>query len=154
MPSELSQQVYIISKPFPDKEYLLIESRGPYKWSADWASDREQDVSGLAVMHVDEKAPLQSERGYPGHTNWPAEHYRVSLLQKDGNYDIEKMVNIGDAGDLYRKDDVLGPGPSTWPNTDSYQGGQQVQTGLTVEILTDYDDIMEFQVSGYKPWQE
>lgn len=31
-PAELSSQIYIIRKGFPEGEYLLIENRQPYQW--------------------------------------------------------------------------------------------------------------------------
>jgi hypothetical protein len=29
------------------------------------------------------------------------EHYRVSVIQADGFYDIEMMANMGDSGDFF-----------------------------------------------------
>jgi hypothetical protein len=93
------------------------------------------------------KAPGQTQRGFPGHAGWPNQHYRVSVLQADGKYDLEKGVNVGDAGDFWVKDMVLGPGPDVWPNTDSYQAGQH-PTGLSITVLTDPGFIMIFKVEG------
>lgn len=90
---------------------------------------------------------MQSRRGYPGHPRWPKHHYRVAVLQADGNYDIEKGVNLGDETDLWVKDMVLGPGPNVWPNTDSYQGNQY-QTGLKITVMSDPGFIMTFKVEG------
>ena len=42
----------------------------------------------------------------------------------------------------------LGPGPDTWPNTDSYQGGAQTATGITITVTSATSYIMQFQVSG------
>jgi hypothetical protein len=74
-----------------------------------------------------------------------------AVLQKDGNYDIEKNVNNGDEGDFWVLNDELGPGPNTWPNTDAYQG-TQTQTGLKIKITTAPSLVTQFQVSGYKKW--
>lgn len=148
--------------------YLLIECRYPYRWSEDWSGQ------GIVIYHVDENAPLMTERGYPGKSGWPAKHYRIAgacvivhssesryrmsltlfaeiVEQKDGKYDIEKNVNLGDATDFWLLNDELGPGPSTWPNTDSIQG-TQTQTGLTIKVTSGPSLIMQFQVSGLKKW--
>jgi hypothetical protein len=90
---------------------------------------------------------MQTQRGYPGHPNWPTQHYRVAVLQADGRYDIEKGENQGDADDLWTKDMVLGPGPNVWPNTDSYQG-QQYQTNLKITVMSDPGFIMIMKVEG------
>lgn len=34
-------------------------------------------------------------------------HYGLSVVQKDGNFDLEKGVNRGDAGDFFQTGDVL-----------------------------------------------
>ena len=47
------------------------------------------------IYHIDEKANNQGSRGYPGKAGWPSDHYMVSVLQADGNYDIEKGNNLG-----------------------------------------------------------
>jgi hypothetical protein len=141
-PSEISGHIYKIDANFPDGEYLLIENRQPIKWDSNFPSQ-----CGILIYHIDESAAQQTTRGYPGKKGWPAEHYMVSIVQADGNYDIEKGVNPGDESDFWRKGDVLGPG-GDFPNTDSIQLGQRRQTGLTIEILTDPGFIMSFRVSG------
>jgi hypothetical protein len=102
--SELSSLVYKISYGFPSGEYLLIENRFALKWDQDWPAT----AKGIVIWHIDENAPNQSNRGYPGHPDWPTSHYRFSILQADGNYDIEKGTNLGDAGDFWKKGMVLG----------------------------------------------
>ena len=140
MPSELSSQVYIIKQNYPNMEYLLIENRYGLMW------DGQMTGKGLIIYHVDDNAPLQSERGYPGHANWPAYHYRVAVLQADGRYDIEHGTNLGDSTDFWGQGSVLGPGPNTWPNTDSYQNGQ-VKTGITIRVTTAASFVTQIQVT-------
>jgi hypothetical protein len=81
---------------------LIIEMRYGLKWDDDFTGH------GIVIYHVDNLAGdsnlIQNTRGYPGHPNWPAEHYRVAVQQADGNYDIEKMVNRGDATDFWTVD--------------------------------------------------
>jgi immune inhibitor A len=139
-PSELSSQIYIIQANYPQGEYLLLENRYGLLW------DQKFSGKGIVIYHIDEAAPLQQHRGYPGHPDWPAWHYRVAVQQADGLYQIEKGVNLGDAGDFYVQGSVLGPDPNTWPNTDSYQNGQ-VATGITISITTAASYIMQIHVT-------
>ena len=71
----------------------------------------------------------------------------VSVLQADGNYDIERGNNIGDDGDFWRSGNVLGPGPDVWPKTDSIQGNQ-FQTNIRITIQSKPGFIMTFRVDG------
>ena len=74
------------------------------------------------------------------------EHYQVSVLQADGNYDIEQN-NPGDEGDFWLNGMTLGPG-GDWPNTDGFSFGNRQQTGITINIVSDSSFIMLFQVTG------
>eukprot|EP00586_Coscinodiscus_wailesii_P013643 CAMPEP_0172519920 /NCGR_PEP_ID=MMETSP1066-20121228/291701_1 /TAXON_ID=671091 /ORGANISM="Coscinodiscus wailesii, Strain CCMP2513" /LENGTH=463 /DNA_ID=CAMNT_0013302593 /DNA_START=691 /DNA_END=2079 /DNA_ORIENTATION=- len=84
---------YKISKGFPNGEYLLIENRAKIGF------DVNIKQPGLAIWHVDENAESKSNinevEGYPGQSGWPrnGKHYRIALLQADGNYDLEKGNN-------------------------------------------------------------
>jgi hypothetical protein len=78
-------------------------------------------------------------------------------LQKDQRYDLEQNVNLGDEGDLWVPDDILGPGTVTdedgetitvYPNTDAYQNGTIVPTGISIKIVSRSDTKMYFQVEG------
>ena len=139
--AEVSSMAYKLSANFPANEYLLIENRQPVKWDGTWQS------GGIVIYHVDEMAPLQLNRGYPGSPGWPQYHYRVAILQADGRYDIEKGVNLGDVDDLYTKGMSLGSNTTTWPNTASYQG-DLTETGITITVLSDPGFIMLFRVDG------
>jgi hypothetical protein len=60
-------------------------------------------------------------------------------------------TNLGDAGDLYREGDQLLPsidvmtGP--FPNTDSYQGGRLLRTGICITDISLSGPTMRFCVS-------
>jgi hypothetical protein len=60
-------------------------------------------------------------------------------------------VNLGNEGDFWVMGDELGPGPSTWPNTDSIQG-LQTRTGLRIKVTSIPGLVMQFEVSGYQTW--
>lgn len=140
-PAEISAHIYKITHNFPSGEYLLIENRQPIKWDQNWGG------SGIVIYHVDETRVKQTTRGYPGKAGWPADHYMVSVIQADGLYDLEKGNNVGDAGDFWVKDMVLGPGPA-FPNTDSIQSGTQTPTGVKITIRSNSGFIMTFRVEG------
>jgi len=77
---------------------------------------------------------------------------RVAILQADGDYDLEKNVNRGDTGDYWTQGQELLPsidvnsGP--FPNTDSYKGGNVVQTGARITDISASGPVMTFRVSG------
>lgn len=106
--------------------------------------------SGILIYHCDETVDDMSSRGYPGHPNWPYDHYMVALLQADGNYDLEQGNNLGDEGDYWGKGMTLGPNDDgdTFPNTDSYQDGVVTKTGVKITVLSDKGLIMLIQVDG------
>jgi len=69
------------------------------------------------------------------------------VLQADGKYDIEQGKNLGDKGDFWVNNMTLGPTDS-WPNTDAYQGGNRLKTGIKITIMSDPGFIMLFKVEG------
>jgi len=104
---------------YPPGEYLLIENRQP------WGFESTMPQGGLCVWHIDEGKGDNTDEGFPGQPGWPGNnrHYKVALLQPDGNYDLERNVNSGDGGDVYNPGGVTEISAFTVPNTDSYQGG-------------------------------
>jgi hypothetical protein len=93
---------------------------------------------GLVIWHIDNKKGNNQDEGFPSQVGWPENnnHYQVAVIQADGNYDLEEGSNRGDAGDVFHQDGVstLGPGPD-YPNTDGYQDGTVVVTGVTVDNI-------------------
>ncbi len=88
-------------------EYFLLENRQPVGY------DTALPGSGLLLWHIDENQPGNTDEN----------HYKVGLLQADGNRDMELNHNRGDAGDPFPgsagKNAVT---QSTTPNTKSYAG--------------------------------
>jgi immune inhibitor A len=66
-------------------EYFLIENRQRTGYDSKLPGD------GLLVWHIDENQPDNTDEN----------HYKVGLLQADGNRDLELNHNRGDAGDPY-----------------------------------------------------
>ena len=133
---------YKITKGFPLNEYLLIENR--------YATGYDQMIpgeGGLAVWHIDENAGYNVE-GYPEQQNFPenGKHYKVSLLQADGLYSLERKVNKGDLGDLYREGDEIAS-KGVFPSTQSYQNGKILDTNIKIYNITAPSAEMSFAIS-------
>lgn len=80
-------------------------------------------------------------------------HYKVALLEADGKYNLAKGENQGDSGDLWSSNSVLseltaGTGGTLYPNTDTYQFGDIVQTGIRIYGFSDSGNGMTFSVEG------
>jgi len=142
-------QIYKISYGMPANEYLLIENRQSIGF------DNIPGGGGIVIYHIDDNTGYDTE-GYPGQSGWPANgnHYRVAILQADGNYNLEKGNNRGDSGDLWNQGDKLLPstgdvntGP--FPNTDSYQGGIVTRTGISITDISASGTTMSFRATGF-----
>lgn len=116
-------------------EYFLVENRQRTGYDAELPGD------GLLVWHIDE-----NQLG-----NTDENHYKVGLVQADGNRDLELNRNRGDAGDPY-------PGSSentsatddTTPSTKSFAG---LDTDVSITRISASAPTMTAQVSvgGKKP---
>ena len=141
--AEFSPEAYRIDLGYPSGEYLLIENRQPTGF------DGSMPQGGLAIWHIDESAGFNTE-GYPTSSGWTGSHYRVALLQADGNYNLEKGNNRGDAGDTWHGAGVSELVPSQdpqagpFPNTDAYQGNVFVQTGNRIFNISNSGATMSF----------
>jgi len=97
-------------------EYFLVCNRQKQGF------DSALPGSGLMILHVDEAKSNNEQEYIPGETN-PFLHYKVAVVQADGNYDLERLSsnNLGDPGDLYTSgtiefDDL------TFPSSRGYSG--------------------------------
>jgi len=138
--AETSSGVYKITANFPANEYLLIENRQPV------GLDTNIPSGGLAIWHIDENVGGNTNEGFPGQSGWPANglHYKVALLQADGYYELEKNINNGNAGDLYRAGGIDAISLSTLPSTDTYQSGTVRPTGIRISQVGASGGIMSF----------
>eukprot|EP00590_Aulacoseira_subarctica_P006728 CAMPEP_0172413874 /NCGR_PEP_ID=MMETSP1064-20121228/436_1 /TAXON_ID=202472 /ORGANISM="Aulacoseira subarctica , Strain CCAP 1002/5" /LENGTH=926 /DNA_ID=CAMNT_0013150261 /DNA_START=29 /DNA_END=2806 /DNA_ORIENTATION=- len=140
--------LFLINTNFETGEYLLIENRQKCQFDAKIAGP------GLAIFHIDDSASYTAE-GYPGQTGWPTngQHYRVSLLQADGNYNLEKGNNRGDSTDLFFGGGVsaiTSAGTSAglaYPNTKGYKGGVIKDTGVSITSISPSSSTMTFNVN-------
>jgi M6 family metalloprotease-like protein len=146
---ETDAAVFRIGLNYPVGEYLLIENRQPT------GIENVIPQGGLAVWHIDDTKGdfalnnVNNDEGYPGQSGWPENlrHYRVALLQADGNYDLERANNRGDAGDLYHAAGVSEITSETVPNTDSYQGPVVYAVDNDIIQISASGQVMTFMVA-------
>jgi len=157
--STSSNVIYKITHGYPDGEYLLLENRQPIGYDSKIIGS-----GGIAIYHIDDNVKNgQSTRGYPGidsNNSWPqnGKHYQVSLLSPDGNYDLERGINQGDETDLWSRTTSssssnvlmteLKGGSDQYPNTDTYQEGIVIETGIRIYGFSVSDTVMTFRIDG------
>lgn len=151
--SSISNKVYMISNGYPMDEYLLIENREATGY------DKGLRQPGLAVYHIDPSA--NGKAGHPDDGIYPSNHYKVALSQADGRFDLERMEDFRDMGDLFHHDRFGGFGPDGpigpdgsvlserggHPNTNSYRGGKLAETGITISDISKASSEMLFTVA-------
>lgn len=143
--AETNAEIYRINAGFTSGEYLLIENR------QNAGFDCSIPQGGIAIWHIDDTTGFNTE-GYPGQSGWPGNgnHYRVALLQADGNYNLEKGNNRGDSNDVHHAGGIaaISPGPGNHPNTDTYKNGTITQTGITISDISASGASMTFCYNG------
>ncbi|GMT46693.1 MAG: hypothetical protein IEMM0007_0259 [bacterium] len=104
--------------PATGGEYLLVENRQRIPGTF----DERLPAAGLAIWHIDESRTDNKNECYPP-SDCSVTHYRVSLEQADGLWNLEKNDNRGDSGDLYpgSADNTSFTGSST-PDSNLYNG--------------------------------
>jgi immune inhibitor A len=96
-------------------EYFLVENRQRTGY------DRLLPGGGLLVWHIDEGQQDNSNEN----------HYMVGLVQADGQRDLERGRNRGDAGDAYPGTSAnTAISPTSTPSSDSY-AGQDTAVSIT-----------------------
>jgi M6 family metalloprotease-like protein len=143
--AETFNQSAKITRGFPAGEYLIIENRQPV------GLDANMPAGGLAIFHVDETLPGNTREGFPGQPGWPGNgnHYKISMLQADGLYELERNITNGNAGDLYRGFASSRLSPGTIPNTDAYQSGVLCSSGNVISQISTSAVTMSFTYSWY-----
>jgi hypothetical protein len=113
-------------------EWYLIENRRQ--------SGRDANVPdhGLALWHIDTTGNNSNEDMLPG------SHYYVTLVQADGDWDMENNVNIGDNTDCYAAPTFTAATPCTDPNTDWWDG---TESALSITNISTSQATMTFDFS-------
>ncbi len=121
--------------PHPTKynEYYLIENRQK--------SGRDGGLpdAGLAIWHIDTQGSNNNQQ------MTPQSHYEVTLVQADGDWDLENNVNNGDSTDLWAAPTYTECTPETSPNTNWWDG---TASGLVVTGVSAAGAVMTFDF-GY-----
>lgn len=146
--SQNKAEVYAITKGYGPGEYLLIENRQPIDFDTGIYGN-----GGILIWHIDDDVGvfMNDRPGFPGQSGWPqnGNHYRVAVKQADGRFELERGINDGDRDDIWLKGMSLGPGDNgATLNTDSYQKGVIVRTGVSIIVTSDTAPVMTFEVSG------
>ena len=125
----VSNTIYKYSHPTLDNEYYLIENRQQV--------DRDALLpdAGLAIWHIDTEGDNSNQH------MTPESHYLVTLVQADGNWDLEHHQNNGDQHDLWKAPVYTECTPETDPNTNWWDGSS---SGLFVLEISESTTEMTF----------
>jgi len=139
---ESNAEAFIISLPYADGEYLLIENRQPI------LADRQMPDGGLLIWHIDEMANSENNfEGFYGQSLWPENgyHYMVAVLQADGEFDLEQGYGA-DEGDIFSgSTDILHNSYSSHPSSLGYQYGIVTPAGFVIQNVSKGDGgVMSF----------
>lgn len=102
--------MYRFERPGHPNEYFLLENRQPT------GRDAGISDSGLAIWHIDTEGSNNNEQ------QTPSLHYLVTLVQADGDWDLENNRNNGDGTDLYHSTRYPECSPTTYPDTRWWDG--------------------------------
>jgi M6 family metalloprotease-like protein len=127
-PSLTTRQVYIISDPYPEGEYLLIENRQKLQWDSELKGS-----GGVVIWSIDDSIEGNTASGQ-----------EVVVVQADGLFDLENKRNFGDEGDFFLEGRELGPTGDL--STKSRRTG--ATTGFTISGFSESSSAMSFTVSG------
>lgn len=92
-------------------EFFMIESR------LKTGRNTTLKDQGLMIWHIDTTVWGNEDQDM----NF-LEHYQVSLVQADGKFDLEKAVNYGNAGDLFKSGSTVVFNDDTTPNANWWNG--------------------------------
>jgi len=113
------------------REYFIIENRRRT------GRDARLPGSGLTIWHIDELGDNENQ----GRT--PTSHYECSLVQADGEFDLERGENpYGEAKDLYYDGGASHFGDATTPNSRWWNGSP---SGLDISSVSSAGASMTFK---------
>ncbi|UCG34473.1 MAG: M6 family metalloprotease domain-containing protein [Phycisphaerales bacterium] len=101
---------YIFLHPTLFNEFYLVENR------QQTGRDAGLPDAGIALWHVD----VFGSNNFQDMT--PGSHYECTLVQADGQWDLESNLNEGDGTDLFDSDSYAECTPYTTPNTNWWSG--------------------------------
>lgn len=125
-----SLTTYRYSHPTDLEEYFLIESR--VKTGRNAAIPDE----GLLFWHIDESVDDNDDEQMT-----PSQHYRVSVEQADGLFELETNLNYGGDGDLFHADYAGTFDDATMPDAKWWSGDD---SGLFIHTISEVRASMSF----------
>jgi len=130
LPAEYgSSTIYKYPHPTLSNEYYLIENRQRL------GRDAGLPDAGLAIWHVDTQGSNNNQQ------QTPTLHYKVTLVQADGAWDLERYRNYGDSTDLWAAPTYTRCTPDTNPNTNWWSGES---SGLYISSISESAATMYF----------
>lgn len=130
-PSSNNDNIY----KFPSgaaNEYFLVENR------RQTGHDANLPDAGLLFTHIDENGDHNANEMLPG------SHYPMTVMQADGDWDLENNNNSGDSTDLYAGPTYDALAVCTDPNTDWWDGSQ---SGFNFNNISSSATTMSFDYS-------
>ena len=127
------QTVYKYPHNGHPNEYYMIENRQQA------GRDAGLPDHGLAIWHIDENGNNSNNE------QTPSSHFLVTLVQADGDWDLENNVNDGDSTDLYAAPNYYTFTPLTSPSTSWWDGSD---SGLYLFGISTSSASMTFNFWG------
>ena len=125
-----SHSAYRWTNPANVHESFYIEAR----------TKTDQDLylpdQGLLIWHIDANKYSNNEQDMT-----PEHHYMVSVVQADGQHDLENKLNYGDSQDLFDASSYDEFSPNTLANSNWWNGDE---SGLTLTNISDIGGVMTF----------
>jgi M6 family metalloprotease-like protein len=124
-----SLTTYRYSHPVNTSEFFLIESR--------FRLERNSHIpdEGLIIWHIDQNGSNFYEQ------MTPEQHYKVSVEQADGRFDLEHNDNWGDDQDFFHAGDVTDFNDMTLPSSKWWNGDN---SGLSISNISTAGPQMSF----------
>ncbi|MEH7223976.1 M6 family metalloprotease domain-containing protein [Bacillus sp. JJ1566] len=168
-PVETTPDIYKVVVPGSGgREYFLLENRQQIGFDAGLEYNADgKDLHGLVVYHVVEdilarnfSRPNEAQNwdlNHLGQSQVPVNpsngerHYAVSVVQADGQFDLEKYLNDGDSRDVFPgKNGVnsISAKGNVGPNTTSLYkwANKGTQTGIQFENIVEQDGTITLDV--------
>lgn len=137
------ETVYRYRHPIKTNEYFLIDAcvKAARKDGRFSSKKEEHPPEGLRIWHVDETGNNSRE----GMT--PTSHYKVSVEQADGRFDLERGKNGGDKEDTFYNGNVTRFDDTTTPSANWWDGAE---SGLRIVKVSTIKPEMIFQTHHKK----
>jgi hypothetical protein len=133
---------FLSGSPLTGGEYFLVENRQLSGF------DAGLPAAGLLIWHIDDDISSNRFECYPP-SNCTSIHYRVSVEQADGQWNLEKpLFNRGDAGDPFRSPTYTAFANGTTPNSKLYDGST---TNVSVTSISTSSSTMTATLSVQVP---